>query len=97
MKVVMKKTYVYEPLCVDHLGVESFRPAHLLDHLQEILELDNDAQLSRELEIPPNLISRLRNKKLSLTPAILLRIHDAAGLPINNIRDVIGLPISKYG
>jgi hypothetical protein len=58
----------------------------LLDTLISGRELKNDAALSRELQVNPPLISKLRRGTLPLGATFVLQVHDVFGLPIFDIK-----------
>lgn len=60
----------------------------LLDKLQKELGAKNDAQLARALDVQPPVISKLRGGAV-LGPTMLIRIHECAGWPIQQIRDLV--------
>jgi hypothetical protein len=71
-------------------GVNDYDPKRLLDALIEKLELKNDAALSRVLEVEAPMISKIRHGKLPIGGIMLLRMHDASGLSIKDLRDLMG-------
>lgn len=58
----------------------------LLDTLKEKYELKNDAEISRRLEVPPPVISKIRNGKTGVSADVILRIHETFGMPVADIR-----------
>ena len=94
----------YEPYARERdTQIESFLGNHNIDLKtykdQVIFEKDdvvksdgavkNDAQLSRELGISPPTISAMRKDRLSVGPALILRIHDVYSMPIKKIRALL--------
>lgn len=75
--------------CDDKL---EYNPGRLLDTIIQNLGLKNDAQLCRVLEVPAPVISKIRGGKLSVGASMLLRMHDATGLSIRDLRYLIGDP-----
>lgn len=69
---------------------EAFSPARLLDRLIELLQVKNDAELSRALEVSPPIVSKLRHNKSVLGPALLIRMHEVSGLTIRDLRYLAG-------
>jgi hypothetical protein len=67
-----------------------YDPADLLDAVQERLLLNNDAQLARLLDVQPPLISKIRNRHLPVGAAFLIRLHEASGLSIVDMRRLMG-------
>lgn len=63
-------------------------PHKLLDTLIERMKLKNDAALARQLEFAAPVISKLRNRTLPLGATHVLRIHDATGMAISEIREL---------
>ena len=62
-----------------------------LDACIEKLRLKNDAALARMLEIAPPVISKIRNGKLSIGSNLLLRLHEATGWNVMQMRKDAGL------
>lgn len=69
---------------------ESFNPNGLLDALIVKMELKNDAALARALEVAPPVISKIRHKKLPVGASMLIRMHEESGLPIRELRSLMG-------
>lgn len=69
-----------------------YRPGELLDVVQDELDLKNDAALARALDTPAGQISKIRNKKLEVSPTMLIILSDAVGLSIGQLRHIAGLP-----
>jgi plasmid maintenance system antidote protein VapI len=68
-------------------------PNLFLDKLLEILALKNDAALARLLEIGPPVISKLRHERVRVTASMLIKAHDATGLSIGQLREVLYTPV----
>lgn len=79
------------PLTENHLENPDYNPAKLLDTMIDRFGLKNDAALSRTLELPPPVISKLRLKHAAITPAILLRMYDVTGWAISDMRSMLGI------
>lgn len=62
----------------------------LLDRLIEVLNLKNDAALSRLLEVAPPIISKVRHRVLPVGPALLIRMHEVSDLTIRDLKDLMG-------
>ena len=66
----------------------------LLDHLLSLITgKQNDAALSRALEVSPVVISKLRHGKLTIGPSMILKAHEAFGVSISDIKEMAGLPV----
>ena len=64
----------------------------LLDTVIGKLGLKNDAALSRALGVAPPVISKTRAGVLSLSVMMMVRIHDAAGVALSDMRAALGVP-----
>lgn len=58
----------------------------LLDIIKDEFDLKNDAALADFLEVQPAMISKVRNGKGSITPRMILIIHDATDWSIAKIK-----------
>jgi plasmid maintenance system antidote protein VapI len=61
---------------------------HLIDHLRREYKLRNDAELAKQIGVKPPAISKLRHGMSALTPAIILKIHEAFNMPVKEIRRI---------
>jgi DNA-binding transcriptional regulator YdaS (Cro superfamily) len=68
-------------------------PNELLDKLLEVLACKNDAAMCRLLEIAPPVISKMRHGVNPVSPAFLIKAHDATGLSINDLRALLYAPL----
>ncbi|MCC7717402.1 hypothetical protein [Janthinobacterium lividum] len=75
----------------------AFRSADLLDAVIDFLGLKNDAALGRELQVAPPILSKVRNGGLPVSAAILLRMHEASGLSIHELRACMGDHRKRFG
>jgi plasmid maintenance system antidote protein VapI len=81
-------------LTEDYRNDKSYKPAALFDTMMARLSLKNDAAISRLLQLPPPIISKVRSKQVSITAATVLRIHDVTGWTISDIRSLMGVKSS---
>ena len=70
------------------LEPSSFVPNKLLDTLIEKLNLKNDAELCRVLEVQPPIISKIRHGKLAVGATILLRMHEKSEISIRDLKEL---------
>lgn len=87
----MSRHFTNQSQPVDLLDDERYNPDPLLDAVKVRLKLKNDAALSRLLDVAPPVISKLRHRRLPVSPALLLRIHDETGLPVDELRGLMGV------
>jgi plasmid maintenance system antidote protein VapI len=62
---------------------------YFLDSLLEKMKLKNDAALARFIEVAPPVISKLRHLILPVSARLLIKLHDASGLSIAELRALL--------
>jgi hypothetical protein len=72
------------------IAQDSFDPAHMLDHLRYRYRLKNDASLCRMLDVKPPLLSKIRHRKRSVCPSLIIRIHEVTGIRVQDLRVMMG-------
>ena len=68
----------------------SYNPTRLIEGLADTMRVENDFQLSRMLSLPPSCISKIRNRRVIVTAQTLIAMHEASGLSIRELRDLMG-------
>jgi plasmid maintenance system antidote protein VapI len=61
---------------------------HLIDHLLSQYSIKNDAALAKLLGVHPPTISKMRHGHMPLTPAFILKVHEAFDMPIKQIKQI---------
>ena len=79
----------------DELNCPDYKPENLLDEISNFLKLRNDAQLSRALKVGPPVISKIRHRSYGISHRLLIMIHDATGIGINELRKMAGLTLNN--
>ncbi|WP_420473799.1 hypothetical protein [Noviherbaspirillum sp. ST9] len=74
----------------------SYDPNRLFDALIDRMHLKNDAQLCRELNVEPPLVSKIRHRRLPMGGSLLIRMHEVSGLTIAELRHLMGDRRQKY-
>lgn len=69
---------------------QQYQPSNLLDTLIVTLGLKNDAALCRALEIRPPILSKIRNRHMPISSALLLRMHEVTDISIRDLRGLMG-------
>jgi transcriptional regulator with XRE-family HTH domain len=64
-------------------------PKRLLDGLRDLRCLRTDAELSYFLGVSACTISKIRSGKNKISAAVILRIHEAFGLPVSELRAML--------
>lgn len=75
---------------------QTYNPNRLLDALLQNMQLKNDAALSRRLEVAPPVISKIRHHRLPVSASVLIRMHEATGISIGDLRYLMGDRRNKY-
>lgn len=73
-----------------------YDPNTMLDTILVKMQLRNDAALSRLLEIQAPVISKIRHHRMPVSGALLVRIHEATGLSVRTLQDLMGDRRSKF-
>jgi hypothetical protein len=66
--------------------------ASVLNYLKRRYRLKNDRRLALALGVKPPNICKLRNGTTTFGPEWILRVHDATGLPIGEIKRMLAEP-----
>lgn len=70
----------------------SYDPNRLLDQVLLTLSLKNDAALSRSLGVGPAVLSKIRHRRLPVPAMLVIQIHEATAMTIDEIRSLMGAP-----
>lgn len=81
---------------MEHHTAEPLDPNRLFDTLQQMLELENDEALSRVLHVEPYLIKRVRERQHPVDPSLLIRINEATGINMRELRQMMGDRRTEY-
>ncbi|MBS1170710.1 MAG: hypothetical protein H6R01_1628 [Burkholderiaceae bacterium] len=73
-----------------------YDPNNLLDTLIKLMNLKNDAALSRALEVAPPVISKIRHNRLPVGASLLIRMHEVSNLSIKELRELMGDRRAKF-
>lgn len=74
----------------------TYDPNALLDYLLKNFNIKNDAALSRLLEVAPPVISKIRHHRLPIGASLLIRMHEATDVSIQDLRKLMGDRRKKY-
>lgn len=67
-----------------------YNPSRLLDALIERMGLANDGALSRKLNVAKTVIYNIRHGHLAIPGSMLLWMHEATGISIDELRALMG-------
>lgn len=73
------------------LSNPNYNPNRLLDEVRSNLRLKNGAALSRVLGVSPPMLSKVRHRRLPVAASLIIQIHDATTLSIDEIRRLMGV------
>lgn len=77
------------------LSDPNYDPNRLLNEVLSKLCLKNDAALSRALGVAPPVLSKVRHRRLPVAADLIIQIHDATTLSIDEIRRLMGVARSQ--
>ena len=69
---------------------KSYDPGRLLAYLKQLLDLKTDIALSKALRISHQLLGAIREKKLAIAGAVLMRMQEVSKLSIAELRQLMG-------
>lgn len=73
------------------LNNTSYDPENLFDTIISRFNLKQDKALALISGISPTVISKIRNRSLHVSPLTLLKLHDTFGIPVNELRMLMGV------
>lgn len=76
----------------DPLASEDYHPKALIDHVKQVLGVKRDYELVKFVGFNASVISKVRNKRKLLSDELLLALHDATGIPIKEMKQMMGRP-----
>ncbi len=68
---------------------KKLQPNALVDYLLKKLGLKNDRQLAEYFDVLPPVISKIRNRRMSVSANMILLIHEKLDIPVAEIRRLI--------
>lgn len=74
----------------------NYDPNRLLDAVIRCLGVKNDMALSRELDVLPSTVSRIRHRRRPVAASLMLQIHEATHLSFEEIRCLMGMSTSPH-
>lgn len=75
---------------------QTYDPNRLLDYLLQGMCVKDDVALAHVLGIAPVVISKIRNKHVSVNASLLTCMHEASNLSINDLRRLMGDRRDRY-
>jgi plasmid maintenance system antidote protein VapI len=73
-----------------------YNPENLLDRLSQLLRVKNDAALARTLEVATPVINRIRRGHTPVRASILMRMQEASGMSLQELRKLLGDKRKKF-
>jgi len=87
----MNQQIAAKPLANNLLENATYDPGNLFNAIKTKFQLKNDAALSGKLAVSAPVISKVRRKKMPISDALLVRMHDVTGMQISEIRQLMGV------
>ena len=75
---------------------DGYDPGRLLSALRAHLGLRSDNGLARSLEVPGQLIQKVRSGDIPVTPELLIRMEEVSGWSARQLRDMMGDRRAKF-
>lgn len=72
--------------------LETYTPNRVLNKCLELLHLETDAELVKLTGIHHATITRMRNNALPMSDRVIVRLLDATGMSIQQLRELAGQP-----
>jgi hypothetical protein len=69
---------------------QSYNPNRLLDALIERMNVESDSGLSKKLKVAKHVIADMRRGNLHIGASMIMWMHEATGLSINELRSLLG-------
>lgn len=84
------------------LKQKSYTPNKLLNTVAAKLGITDDAVLCQEIGVHRTTISNIRNRRMAVSSALIVRMHEVTGMSIRELRQEMGdtgeqLPYEQYG
>lgn len=73
-----------------------YDPNRLLDTLTQRLGVSSDKALSQKLNMNKSLVAGIRQKRLPVGASMMMGIHEATGISLNELKHILGDRRSKY-
>lgn len=73
-----------------------YDPNHLLNCLLNITGVASDVALARKLKISARVITMMRERKISISASMMMWLHEATGLTIEELRGLLGDRRAKH-
>ena len=77
-------------------GTDGYDPGRLLSALRAQRKLRSDVGLARALEVPAELLSRVRTGEIPVMPELLIRMEEVSGWSGRELRDLMGDRRAKF-
>lgn len=72
------------------INADRYNPNHMLDSLTAIIGVKNDIGLARKLKVSEQVISKMREGKISVSASMMMWLHEASGLSVQELRQLLG-------
>lgn len=73
-----------------------YDPNRLFDVLMHRLGVSGDKALSQKLNMGKSVVAGIRQKRLPFGASLIMSVHEATGISINELKRILGDRRSKY-
>lgn len=74
----------------NELPATQYAPEKLIERLCKAVGARSYSALGRVINVSPSVLSKVRHRRLGISSEILLKIHEATGIPIRELRRWMG-------
>ena len=71
-------------------NLSQYTPEFFIDSLMRRLGTHSRSALARAVGVSPSVVSKIWHRRLAISSEILLQVHEATGIPIRELRRMMG-------
>ncbi len=71
-------------------SITRYTPELFIDGLMRRLGMKTRSALAKAVGVSPSLVSKIWHRRLAISGEILLQVHEATGIPIRELRRMMG-------
>jgi antitoxin HigA-1 len=69
--------------------IENYNPGYMFDTLIARMQLKNDEELAQKLKVAKPVVTLMREGKLSISASMLIWLHEASGISLQELRTLL--------
>lgn len=71
------------------VSIEDDNPNHMLDALIKHMHLEDDSALAHKLKVAPNIVTMMREGRISVSASMLIWMREASGMSLQQLRKML--------